>query len=60
MSRSVISYPPGILTPSAYSKHVSLWWENVGVATSFAFVKLLLFVYTVVLVSPSKKENCQK
>ena len=31
MSRSVRSYDVTLFTPSAYSKQVSLWCENVGV-----------------------------
>ena len=31
MSKSVRSLNCGnVVTPSAYSKHVILWWENVG------------------------------
>ena len=54
-----MSYPAGILTPSAYSKQVSLWWENVGTDLLFT-EKSLGSVYTNPVSSPSKKVNCQK
>ena len=46
-------------TPSAYSKAVILWWENVGFDWLFA-LKSDGSVYTRPASSPSKNVNCQK
>ena len=52
-------YPSGTFTPSAYSKQLNLWWENVGFDWLFA-EKSSLSVYTNPFSSPSNIENCQK
>ena len=59
MSKSVKSNLVSILTPSAYSKQVNLWWENVGTDLLLA-LKSTGSVNTVPDWSPSKIENCQK
>ena len=46
-------------TPSAYSKHVTLWWENVGFDW-LLILKSVGSVYTVPDSSPSNIVNCQK
>ena len=48
-----------MFTPSAYSKHVSLWCENVGLER-FVTLKSELSVNTTPDSSPSNIENCQK
>ena len=45
-----------IFLPSAYSKHVSLWCENVGGEDALGCAGSL---YTPDVI-PSKNENCQK
>ena len=52
-------YPDGLFTPSAYSKQVNLWWENVGFAW-LVVEKSESSVYTRPVSRPSKNENCQK
>ena len=59
MSRSVKLYLSILLTPSAYSKQVSLWCEKLGIDLLFS-EKSTGSVYTFLLSSPSKIENCQK
>ena len=59
MSKSVKLNLESILTPSAYSKQVSLWCENVGFDL-FKSLKSTGSVNTVPDSSPSKIENCQK
>ena len=48
-----------VLTPSAYSKHVTLWCEKVGFERLFS-LKSTGSVKTVPDSSPSKIVNCQK
>ena len=59
MSRSVKLNLVSMFTPSAYSKQVNLWWENVGVDWLLA-EKSDGSVNTSPLSSPSNIENCQK
>ena len=59
MPKSVKLKRSSMFTPSAYSKQVSLWWENVGVDWLFA-EKSDESVNTNPLSSPSNSENCQK
>ena len=47
-----------VLTPSAYSNAVILWWENVGFDWLLA-LKSDGSVYTRHASSPSKNVNCQ-
>ena len=48
-----------VLTPSAYSKHVTLWCENVGFDW-LLILKSVGSVNTVPASLPSKIVNCQK
>ena len=60
MSKSVKSLNcSNLLTPSAYSKQVNLWWENVGLDWLLE-LKSTGSVYAKPLSSASKKVNCQK
>ena len=60
MSKSVNALNwSNVLTPSAYSKQVTLWWENVGFERFFS-LKSDGSVYTVPDSSPSNNVNCQK
>ena len=60
MSKSVKSLKLSrVFTPSAYSKAVILWWENVGFDWLLA-LKSDGSVYTKPDSSPSKNVNCQK
>ena len=60
MSKSVKSLKlSSLVTPSAYSKAVNLWWENVGLDLLLT-LKSDGSVYTKPPSSPSKNVNCQK
>ena len=59
MPKSVKLKRSSTLTPSAYSKQVNLWWENVGFDL-FVILKSELSVNTTPDSSPSNMENCQK
>ena len=59
MPKSVKLNRSSMFTPSAYSKHVSLWCENVGLER-LVTLKSELSVNTKPDSSPSKIENCQK